>query len=134
MRGNRMISQNKAIIIGNLGKDPEVRTTQTGKDVVKLNVATTIKYKKNDVLQEKTEWHNIVSFAPYVVNFAKNLHKGDKVYVEGIISTRSYEKDGEKKYVTEIIASVLQADSVRKEEKKEETVDDWDVGGDEVPF
>lgn len=98
-------SVNKVILVGRLGKDPEVRYTQSGKAVASFSIATDESYKNNDGEKvKKTEWHNIVVWGNSVENFVqKYLHKGDMIYVEGKLQTRSWDdKDGNKKYTTEI--------------------------------
>lgn len=96
-----MASVNKAILIGNLGRDPEVRHTQSGKMVVNMSVATTEKWKDG----EKTEWHRIVIWDEHCGKFAESyLKKGDTVYIEGTIETRKWDdQDGNAKYTTEIV-------------------------------
>lgn len=100
---------NKVILIGNLGKDPEVRELQNGK-VANFTLATSHKWKDKDGnKKEETEWHNVTVYGGLAAVVGTYLHKGSKVYVEGRMKTRSYEaKDGGKKYVTEVIASELQ--------------------------
>lgn len=96
---------NKAILVGRLGKDPESRTTQSGKEVCRFTMATDSGFGQ----QKKTDWHSIVCFdrqAEFVKNY---LRKGNLVYVEGRISYNEYEKDGVKRYTTEIIASTVQS-------------------------
>lgn len=98
-------SVNKVILVGRLGKDPEVRYTSGGKAVANFSVATDESYKDNNGEKvKKTEWHNIVVWGNSVENFVqKYLHKGDMVYIEGKLQTRSWDdKDGNKKYTTEI--------------------------------
>jgi single-strand DNA-binding protein len=97
---------NKAIIIGNLGRDPEVRFTPSGRAVAKFSVATTEKWTdQQGQKQEKTEWHNIVVWGKQAETCGQYLSKGRQVFVEGRITNRSYDdKDGNKKYITEIIA------------------------------
>ena len=97
---------NKAILIGNLGGDPEVRYTQSGTAVANFSVATKEKWKDKDgQLQEQTEWHKIVAFARLGEICGEYLSKGSKVYIEGRIQTRQWEdKDGNKRYTTEIVA------------------------------
>jgi single-strand DNA-binding protein len=98
-------SVNRVILVGRLGKDPEVRFTQGGKAVANLSIATDESYKNNDGEKvKKTEWHSIVVWGNSVENFVqKYLHKGDMVYVEGKLQTRTWDdKDGNKKYTTEI--------------------------------
>lgn len=95
-----MSSINKVILIGNLGKDPEARTTTSGKAVTNFSVATTSGFGD----KEKTEWHNIVTWEKTAEACAKYLTKGSKVYVEGRIETEKVEKDGATKYFTKIVA------------------------------
>jgi single-strand DNA-binding protein len=97
-------SVNKVILIGRLGKDPEVRFTQGGKAVANFSIATDESYKDaQGEKQKKTEWHNIVVWGNSVEAFVqKYLHKGDMVFIEGKLQTRSWEKDGNKKYTTEV--------------------------------
>ena len=102
-----MGSVNKAILVGNLGKDPEVRSTQDGGKVVQLSVATSESWKDraSGEKKERTEWHRVVVFNEHACNFAeKFLTKGSTVYVEGKIQTRKWtDKDGQDKYTTEIV-------------------------------
>lgn len=102
-----MASVNQVIILGNLGKDPELKHTQTGKSVATFSVATTDKWKDNNgQWHEKTEWHNIVVWGAKADNCAQYLSKGSSVYIDGKISTRTWDdRDGNKKYKTEIIAN-----------------------------
>lgn len=101
---------NKAIIVGNLGADPEVRYTQDNTAVATISVATSEKWKDaNGEQKEKTEWHRIVAWGKTAENAQKYLSKGSKIYVEGPIETRSWEdKDGVTRYTTEIKALKLQ--------------------------
>ena len=100
------MSLNKAMIIGNLGADPEIRYTQSGTAVANLRIATNEKWTdKNDQKQERTEWHKVVVFGRTAENCGKYLKKGRQVYVEGRIQTKDWEdKDGNKRYTTEIVA------------------------------
>lgn len=101
-------SVNKVIIVGNLGQDPEIRTTPQGTPVGTINVATSDSYKdKNGEWQENTEWHRITLWDYMADTAGKYLHKGSKVYIEGKLQTKSYEKDGITRYVTEIRAVQL---------------------------
>jgi len=97
---------NKAIIVGNLGRDPDVRFTPSGRAVAKFSVATTERWTdQQGQRQEKTEWHNIVVWGKQAETCGQYLSKGRQVYVEGRITNRSYDdKDGNKRYITEIIA------------------------------
>jgi len=97
---------NKAIIIGNLGRDPEVRFTPSGRAIAKFSVATTERWTdQQGQRQERTEWHNIVVWGKQAETCGQYLAKGRQVYVEGRITNRSYDdKDGNKRYITEIVA------------------------------
>jgi single-strand DNA-binding protein len=100
-------SVNKVILVGNLGKDPEVRRMQSGDPVVNLSVATseTWRDKASGERKEKTEWHRVVIFNKNLAEVAeKYLRKGSKVYVEGSLQTRKWtDKDGQEKYSTEVV-------------------------------
>jgi single-strand DNA-binding protein len=100
-------SVNKVILVGNLGKDPEVRRMQSGDPVVNLSLATseTWRDKASGERKEKTEWHRVVIFNKNLAEIAeKYLRKGAKVYVEGSLQTRKWtDKDGQDKYSTEIV-------------------------------
>jgi single-strand DNA-binding protein len=102
-----MASVNRAIILGNLGNDPDIRSTQDGKEIANFSVATTDSWtdKKTNEKKQVTEWHKVVIFNERLVNVAKNyLKKGSKVYIEGQIKTRKWaDKDGNEKYTTEIV-------------------------------
>jgi single-strand DNA-binding protein len=100
-------SVNKVILIGNLGRDPEIRSTQDGTRVVNLSVATseTWRDKNTGERREKTEWHRVVIFNDRIVDVAeKYLHKGSKVYLEGQLQTRKWtDQSGQEKYTTEVV-------------------------------
>lgn len=103
---NPTLMLNKVILIGNLGKDPVVRHTEGGVPVATFSLATSENYKDKDGNRaEKTEWHNIVLWRGLAEIAEKFLKKGDKVFIEGKISTRSYEQEGITKYITEIVAN-----------------------------
>lgn len=104
------MSVNKVILVGNLGKDPELRYTASGTAVANFSLATTERYKDRDGnSQEKTEWHNIVAWRQLAEICGKYLGKGRQVYIEGKIQTRSYEdRDGNRRYITEIVADQMQ--------------------------
>ncbi len=104
------MSVNKVILVGNLGKDPELRYTPSGTAVTTFSMATTERYKDREGnRQEKTEWHNIVAWRQLAEICGKFLHKGKQVYIEGKIQTRSYDdRDGNKRYITEIVADQMQ--------------------------
>lgn len=102
-----MASVNKVIIVGNLGKDPEVKYMQSGEAVCNFSVACNEQWKKKDTgeKQEHTEWFRVSVFGKLAEVCGKYLTKGKQVYIEGKLRTRSYEKDGETKYSTELICS-----------------------------
>jgi single-strand DNA-binding protein len=104
------MSVNKAIIVGNLGKEPEVNYTQSGTAVCNLSVATNEKWKdKSGEQQERTEWHRVTVFGNQAENCGKYLAKGRQVYVEGRIQTKKWEdSDGNTRYTTEIVAHSVQ--------------------------
>nr|MDQ3072119.1 single-stranded DNA-binding protein [Bacteroidota bacterium] len=101
-----MSSVNKVILVGNLGKDPEVRYVSENVPVANFSIATSESYfdKTSNERKESTEWHNIVLWRGLAEVAQKYLKKGSKVYIEGKLRTRSYEKDGQTKYMTEVIA------------------------------
>lgn len=105
-----MASVNKVILIGNLGRDPELRYTPGGQPVATFTLATTDRWKdKEGQLQDRTDWHNIVVWGKTAENTKEYLKKGRQVYVEGRIQTRSYDdRDGNKRYITEIVAQRVQ--------------------------
>ncbi|PPD56247.1 MAG: single-stranded DNA-binding protein [Methylotenera sp.] len=104
-----MASVNKVILMGNLGRDPEVRYMPNGEAVANFSIATTENWKdKSGVKQEKTEWHNIVMYRKLAEIAGEYLKKGRPVYVEGRLQTRKWEKDGVTRYSTEIIADSMQ--------------------------
>jgi single-strand DNA-binding protein len=104
------MSVNKVILVGNVGKDPELRYTPSGTGVCNFSLATSQKLKdKRGEQQESTEWHNIVAWAGLAEICGKYLQKGKQIYIEGRIQTRSYDdRDGNKRYVTEIVADQMQ--------------------------
>jgi single-strand DNA-binding protein len=105
-----MASVNKAILVGNLGKDPEVRFTPSGRAVAKFPLATTDSWVDQESgRQERTEWHNIVVWGKQAEQCGQYLTKGRQVYIEGSIRSRSYDdKDGNKRYITEVVAQRVQ--------------------------
>lgn len=115
-----MASVNKAILIGNLGADPELRYTPSGTAVASFNIATTERFKdKNGENQERTEWHSIVCWGRLGELANEYLKKGRSVYIEGRIQTRNYEdKDGIKRYKTEIVALQMQFLGSRTQESQ----------------
>lgn len=105
-----MASVNKVILVGNLGKDPEVRYMPNGEAVANFSIATTDSWKdKSGAKQERTEWHNIVMYRKLAEIAGQYLKKGRPVYVEGRLQTRKWQtKEGQDRYTTEIIADQMQ--------------------------
>lgn len=102
---------NKVTLIGNLGKDPEVRKLESGASVAKFSVATNENYKdKNGEWQTITEWHNVVAWRALADRAERDLKKGSLVYIEGKLTTRKWQdKEGADRYTTEIVAFVLRS-------------------------
>ena len=105
-----MASVNKVILLGNLGRDPEVRYTPSGDAVASMSIATTESWKdKSGQRQEKTEWHNVVMYRRLAEIAGEYLKKGSQVYIEGRLQTRKWQdKQGNDRYTTEISADHLQ--------------------------
>jgi len=105
-----MASLNKVMLIGNLGKDPEVRYTTSGAAVASFSVATTEKFKnKSGEWEEKTEWHNVTLWSRLAEIAGEYLSKGKTVYIEGRLQTRKWQdKDGKDRYTTEIVGEKMQ--------------------------
>jgi single-strand DNA-binding protein len=129
---------NKAILVGRVGKDPEVQTSTSGKTVAKFSLATTEKYKD----KETTEWHNIILWNKLAEIAGKFVNKGSLLYIEGKITTNSWEKDGAKHYKTEIIGNTMkmlsskQLNEMVNEAKKQFADNDFVPGEeeDDVPM
>lgn len=138
-----MAGVNKVIIVGNLGQDPETRTTQAGEMVTTISVATSEKWqdKQTGEVKEVTEWHRIVFYKRKAEVAAEYLRKGSKVYVEGRLKTRKWQdQNGQERYTTEIQGDVLQMLDSRQQDKSstssktkkpEESADNFD---DDIPF
>lgn len=111
-----MSGVNKVILVGNLGKDPEVRNLENGATVANFTIATTESYKDKTTGEKKdiTEWHNIVLWRGLADIAAKYLHKGDMIYLEGKLRTRSWEKEGVTRYTTEVVGDNMTMLSTRK--------------------
>ena len=105
-----MASVNKVILIGNLGKDPDVRYMPSGKAVANVSIATSDSWKDRNTgeKQERTEWHNVVFYSPLAEIVGQYLRKGSSVFVEGRLQTRKWQdKNGQDRYTTEIIANEM---------------------------
>lgn len=130
---------NKVMLLGNLGADPELKVTSGGQAVLKLRLATSETFlDKQNVRQERVEWHSLTIWGKRAEALAKILAKGAKIFAEGQVRTSSYEKDGEKRYRTEIVAHniILCGGGARKSEPQEEKEYAGDVPGDdeEIPY
>ena len=100
-------SVNKVILVGNLGRDPEIRQTQDGKPIANMSIATTERWKDRQTgeRRERTEWHRVVIFNEHLAEVAKNyLRKGSKLYIEGQLQTRKWtDQSGTERYTTEVV-------------------------------
>ena len=105
-----MAGLNKVMLIGHLGRDPEIRYSQQGTAMVNFSIATSEQWndKNTGEKQERTEWHRIVAFRKPAEILEKYLSKGSKIYIEGRLQTRNYEKDGQTHYTTEIVVREFQ--------------------------
>lgn len=123
------MSLNKCMIIGNLGRDPEMRYTPSGSAVTQMSVATNRNYQdKNGDWQSEAEWFRVVIWGDQAERAAEHLRKGHKVYVEGRMQTRQWEdKAGEKRYTTELIANRFT--SLERREKDDDSWPTEDPGG-----
>ena len=135
------MSVNKVILVGNLGKDPELRYTPSGTAVCTFSLATTDRFKnKQGEQQERTEWHNIVVWAGLAEICGKYLTKGKQIYIEGRIQNRSYDdRDGNKRYITEIVANEMQMLSRAGDQgggsgRPTESTEDYAHASQEPPF
>ncbi|MCK4980240.1 MAG: single-stranded DNA-binding protein [Candidatus Delongbacteria bacterium] len=111
-----MASVNKVFLIGNLGKDPDVKFTPSGVQIAKFSMATSERFKRGDNWEEKTDWHNIVLFGRQAEYSGEYLKKGMTVFLEGKISTRTWDdENGIRKYITEIIGNSVKNLSPRRD-------------------
>ena len=126
-------SVNRVTLIGRVGRDPEIRSTQDGQKVANLSIATsdTWKDKNSGERRERTEWHRIVVFNERLVEVAeKYLHKGSKLYLEGSLQTRKWtDSSGAEKYTTEIVLQKFKGEIVLLDTKADEGTRQDDVGG-----
>lgn len=120
------MSVNKVTLIGRLGRDPEVRTIESGAQVAQFSIATSESYKDKATGEKKeiTEWHSLVLWNRLADVSAKYLHKGDMVYVEGKLRTRSWDADGVKRYITEVLVNNLVMLSTKRNEPPKVTQED----------
>tara|TARA_R110000737_G_scaffold31803_7_gene50209 strand:+ start:3232 stop:3624 length:393 start_codon:yes stop_codon:yes gene_type:complete len=125
---------NKAQVIGNVGKDPASRDAN-GQSVVNFSVATSESWVKDGEKKEKTEWHNIVAWGKLADIVTQYIHKGSKVFVEGKLQTRQWEKDGVTRYSTEIVASeILMLDAKGESSYQSPASNAAPVVDDDLPF
>lgn len=140
-----MSSVNKVILVGNLGRDPEVRYSQAGAKIVNMTVATSERWKdkQSGEKKEKTEWHRVVIFNDHLAEVAeKYLKKGSKVYLEGSLQTRKWQgNDGADKYTTEIVLQKYRGELTLLGDKQGEAHPEGpqpnqggDVAPEDVPF
>ena len=130
-----MSSVNKAILVGRLGRDPEVRYTGSGQAVANLSLATAERFKdKQGEYQERTEWHRITAWGRLAEIVQQYTHKGSMIYVEGRIETRKYEKDGVERYSTEIVAQSIQLLGSKGDNGSGQESDAAEVETDDIPF
>ena len=140
-----MSSINKVILIGRLGKDPEIRTLTNGGEVANFTLATSEKWKDKSTgeKKEKTEWHNVVTYNEHLVRIIKDyLTKGSQVYIEGSLQTRKWQdKDGNDRYTTEVALkgfnstlAMLDARQDREAQPEQATQPADSLTEDEVPF
>ncbi len=126
-------SVNKVILVGNLGKDPEVRNSQAGQKIVSFSLATSETWndKGSGERREKTEWHRVVVFNERIADVAERfLKKGRKVYVEGSLQTRKWtDQSGAEKYSTEIVIDRFRGELVLIDSNRGGASDDYDGGG-----
>jgi single-strand DNA-binding protein len=129
------MSVNKVILLGRVGKDPEVRNLDNGRTVANFSLATSETYKdKSGEKKETTEWHNLVLWGKTAEIAQKYVSKGDQIYVEGKLQTRSWEKDGVTKYTTETIVDKLTLIGGNKRSTNQEEPAAVEDSTDDLPF
>lgn len=124
-----MSSVNKVFLLGNLGQDPEIKTMQSGDKVANLSIATSESWKDktSGEKKQKTEWHRVVIFNQGLVKVAESyLKKGSKVFIEGQLQTRKWEKDGVERYSTEIVLNPFKGELVMLDTKGEKQTEKSD--------
>ncbi len=136
-----MAGVNKVILVGNLGKDPEVKYTAGGVPVANFTIATSEKWTdKNGEKQERTEWHRIVAWRKLAEICGEYMSKGKQVYIEGKLQTRSWEdKDGQTRYTTEIMADNIvllgrKGQEGQESGDKSSAENDDHIDDDDIPF
>ena len=135
-----MASVNKVILIGNLGRDPEIRYSGDGAAICNLSIATTSQWKdrKSNEKQEETEWHRVVFYGKLAEIAGEYLTKGRSIYVEGRLRTRKWKgKDGQDRYTTEVIADQMQILGGNKDATSQNPANDVpapDLDDDSIPY
>lgn len=138
-----MAALNKVQLIGNLGREPEIRRTPNGTAVANVSIATTStwKDKESGERQEETEWHRVVFFGRLAEVVGEYMKKGSSMYVEGRLRTRKWDKDGQDHYSTEIVAEEMQMLGAKREDTKTQTLPpqrtpaaEYAYGDSDVPF
>jgi len=135
---------NKAMVYGNLTRDPELKALPSGSSVTSFSIATNRVYKDKDGnKQESVDYHNIVVFGKQAENVAKYLTKGSSAFIEGRMQTRSWDKDGQKQYRTEVIADFVQfgpkkveGGTAPKKDEESEALDypEEEINPEDIPF
>jgi single-strand DNA-binding protein len=132
---------NKVILIGNVGRDPEIKSLPSGIQLATFSLATTDKRFKDESGNPRTEWHKIVAWRKLAEICERYVTKGKQLYIEGSIRTRTYEQDGQKKYVVEIHAEEMEllgsprsSDSGGSRERHESVAQSYPDDVDDVPF
>lgn len=133
---------NKVILVGNLGKDPDVNHTNSGKTYCKLSVATEETYYRGEEKKKDVEWHNVILWGKQAENAGQYLTKGSTVYIEGKVKTRTYEQDGTRKYITEIQGNYIRFINVKEQQQRQlepkpaTSNNDWGAGpaDEDIPF
>lgn len=132
-----MASVNMAIVVGFVGDNPKVNTTQSGRKVATFTIATTEKGYTNQngqQIPDRTEWHNIVCWGKTAEVIEKFVHKGSSVYIQGKLHTRTYEKDGQKHYATEIECETMQMLDRKTDNTVSTTPQQTERKDDNLPF
>ena len=139
-----MAGVNKVILIGRLGRDPEIRYTPSGAAVANFSIATSEEWtdRESGQKQERTEWHRIVAWRRLGEICGEYLHKGSQIYIEGRLQTRAWEdRDGNKRYTTEVVAQNMQMLGPAGKEGRAESLDERypveepvDIPEDDIPF
>jgi single-strand DNA-binding protein len=132
-----MKTVNRVTLLGNVGKNPEVRAAPSGSIIANFSIATTDRYKDkaSGEWKESTDWTNVASFGKLAEIVRDYVHKGSPLYVEGKLRTRSYEKDGQKQYRTEVIAdNIVLLGSGKPSEHAAEAVVEQEMDTSDIPF